>query len=205
MRARSTAEADRFLELLPKDNDQMPLAVRERLARIRQQVEDRAAKAATAATTITLSAKDMPLTEVFAAIEKQTGNKFIDNREQQGDDADAKDARITIELKDEPFWPAIDQILDQAKLGIYSYGGEDALSIVSRDAATTARATASRTTAGRSAWKSLEVQAQRNLRQPQADSRSSSNWKSPGNRGCGRSRSRSRRPICRPRPMAAAS
>src|SRR6476660_4935489 len=70
----STAVADRFLQALPKETEQMPVAVRERLARIRKQVEDRAAKAATAATTITLAAKDMPLKEVIAVIEKQTGN-----------------------------------------------------------------------------------------------------------------------------------
>jgi len=37
----STTQSDRFLHALPKDTDQMPLAVRDRLARIRQQVEDR--------------------------------------------------------------------------------------------------------------------------------------------------------------------
>src|SRR5207248_3699826 len=40
----SAAQSDRFLEALPKDTEQMPLALRDRLARIRQQVEDRAAK-----------------------------------------------------------------------------------------------------------------------------------------------------------------
>src|SRR6266478_4004386 len=55
---KSTAEADHFLQALPKETDQMPVAVRERLAGIRKQVEDRAAKAATASTTITLAAKD---------------------------------------------------------------------------------------------------------------------------------------------------
>src|SRR5215216_1510409 len=67
----STANADHFLQALPKETDQMPVAVRERLARIRKAVEDRAAKAATAATTITLAAKNMPLTEVITTIEKQ--------------------------------------------------------------------------------------------------------------------------------------
>jgi hypothetical protein len=161
----STAQADLLLEALPKESDQMPVAVRERLARIRKQVEERAAKASTAATKVTLSAKDMPLKDVIAAIEKQTGNKFIDNREQQGGFANAKDPRINIELKDERFWPAVDQILDQAKLGIYSYGGKDALSIVSRDPADGARHT-------RAAYNGpfridiTEVQAERSLRQP---------------------------------------
>jgi hypothetical protein len=165
----STAEADRFLAALPKETEQMPVAVRERLARIRNEVEDRAAKAATAATKITLSAKDMPLKDVIAAIEKQTGNKFIDTREQQGDPANAKGPRIDIELKEERFWPAVDKILDQAKLGIYSYGGKDALSIVMRDPADSARHS-------RAAYSGpfridvTEVQAERSLRQPKQTS-----------------------------------
>ncbi len=165
----STTQADRFLQALPKETEQMPVAVRERLSRIRKQVEDRAAKAATAATTITLTAKEMPLKAVIAAIEKQTGNRFIDNREQQGEQANSKDARIDIDFKDEPFWTAVDQIFDQAKLGIYSYGGKDALSIVARDAADSPRHS-------RSAYNGpfrldiTDVQGERSRRQPQQSS-----------------------------------
>src|SRR3954470_21687296 len=36
----STAQSDRLLAALPRDNDQMPLALRDRLSRIRQQLED---------------------------------------------------------------------------------------------------------------------------------------------------------------------
>jgi hypothetical protein len=147
----------------------MPVAVRERLTRIRKQVEDRAAKAATAATTITLNAKGMPLTEVIAAIEKQTGNRFIDNREQQGEQQNAKDVRIDIDLKGELFWPAIDKILDQAKLGIYSYGGKDALSIVARDAADSPRQ-ARAAYIGPFRLGITEVQAERSIRQPKQSS-----------------------------------
>jgi hypothetical protein len=161
----STAEADRFLQALPKETEQMPIAVRERLTRIRKQVEDRAAKAATAATTITLAAKGMPLQEVIAAIEKQTGNRFIDNREQQGEQPNANDVRIDVELKGERFWPAVDKILDQAKLGIYSYGGKDALSIVARDAADGPRQ-ARAAYIGPFRLDITEVQAERSIRQP---------------------------------------
>jgi len=161
----SSAESDRFLQALPKDTDQLPLPVRDRLARIRQQVEDRVARSATAPTSIMLTAKDMPLTQVLAEIEKQTGNHFTDNREQQAERPSAKETRITIDLKNEPFWPALDQILDQAKLGIYSYGGKDALSIVPRDAADgPRRARASYN--GPFRLEITEVQAQRSLRQP---------------------------------------
>lgn len=166
---KSTAEADRFLKALPRDTDQMPVAVRERLARIRRLVEDRAAKAATGATTITLSAKAMPLKEAIAAVEKQTGNKFVDNREQQGDPATTNEAPISIELKDEPFWSGIDQIFDQAKLGIYSYGGKDALAIVGRDSAESPRYKRG-AYSGPFRLDITDVQAQRNLRQPKQTS-----------------------------------
>lgn len=165
----STAQVDNFLQALPKQTDQMPVAVRERLARIRKQVEDRAAKAATAATTITLAAKDMPVAEVIAAIEKQTGNRFIDNREQQGEQTNAKDTRINIELKGEKFWPAVDQILDQAKLGIYAYGGKEALSIVARDAADSPRHKHAAYN-GPFRLDITDVQAERSLRQPKQTS-----------------------------------
>ena len=91
-----------FLELLPEDNDQMPLAVRDRLTNIRHQVEDRIAKSAVVGTKLTLSAKEMPLGEVFAAIEKQTGNRLIDNRQENAAEPAELSGKITIELKDEP-------------------------------------------------------------------------------------------------------
>jgi len=111
----SAAQSDRVLEALPKDSDQMPLALRDRLARIRQQLEDRAAKISTAATTLTLSAKEMPLAEVIAAIEKQTGNRLINNSDQQG--GEGRKVNASIELKNEQFWPALDKILDKVMLG----------------------------------------------------------------------------------------
>jgi hypothetical protein len=165
----TAAATDKLLALLPEDNDQMPLAVRERLSRIRQQLEGRVAKVAVEATTITLSAKEMPLAEVFAAIEKQSGNKMIDNRQQEGDGADGASNGITMELKAEPFWPAIDQILDKGNLGVYSYGGEDALSIVSRASDERPRHGAANY-AGPFRIEILEIQAQRNVRQPQRQS-----------------------------------
>jgi len=159
----TTAQTDRFLASLPPDNDEMPLAVRDRLSRMRRQIEDRAAKGATNGTTITLDAKTMPLADVFKAIEKDTGNKLVDNREEPSDKP------VTITLKDEPFWSAIDQILDQVGLGVYSYGGEEALSIVGRNNEEGPRV-------GQAAYRGplrfevLEVQAQRGQRQPKQQS-----------------------------------
>jgi hypothetical protein len=162
----TTAETDRFLELLPEENDQMPLAVRDRLTNIRRLVEDRTAKSAVVETKLTLSAKDMPLGEVFTAIEKQTGNRLIDNRQENAADPAELSGKLTIELKDEPFWPAIDRILDEADLDIYSYGGEPALSIVSRGMDYGNRHGRA-SYAGPFRLEVLQIQGQRNLRQAQ--------------------------------------
>jgi hypothetical protein len=159
-------DSDQFLELLPAENDAMPLAVRERLRRLRKQVEARMAKSAIAGTTVTLAANDMPLAEVLAAIEKQTANRFIDNRESHANQA--PQPGITLDLKDEAFWPAVDRVLDAAQADIYAYGGEDALSIVARSAGEAPRHGAA-AYSGPFRIAALEVQAQRNLRQPAGD------------------------------------
>jgi len=165
---KSPVETDRFLALLPKESEDMPLALRERLAKIRQQTEKSAAQSSTAGTTITLSAKAMPLAEVFAEIEKQTGNKLVDNREEK-EEPDAQKASATIDLKETAFWPAIDQILDQQSLGVYSYGGGDALSIVSTGS-NGGKRFGSAQYSGPFRIEVTEVQAQRNLRQPNEQS-----------------------------------
>jgi hypothetical protein len=159
----TTTQTDHFLASLPPDSDQMPLAVRDRLSRIRRQVEDRAAKGATNGTTVTLDAKSMPLAEVFKEIEKQTGNKLVDNREEQSDKL------VTITLKDEPFWSALDKILDQVGLGIYSYGGEEALSIVGRSPEEGPRV-GQAVYRGPLRFEVLQVEAQRGRRQPKQQS-----------------------------------
>jgi hypothetical protein len=74
--------------------------------------------------------------------------------------------KVTIELKGEPFWPAVDKLLDQTGLGVYNYGGENALSIVSRDMQDGNRF-GNASYSGPFRLEILEIQAQRNLRQAQ--------------------------------------
>ncbi len=159
------ASVDRFLAVLPADSDQLPLAVRDRLVRIRRQVEDRAAKGAISPATVTLAAKAMPILEALQAIDKQTGNKIVDHRRPAGDGAAANEPRVTVAFKNEPYWSAIDKLLDEAQLGVYSYAGDDALAIVEREPGDGPRV-------GRAAYSGpfrievLEVQSQRSLRKP---------------------------------------
>jgi hypothetical protein len=160
-----TAEVDRFLELLPEASDEMPLAVRERLTRIRHAVEDRAAKAATTGTTVTLGGESLRLDDACAAILKQTGNRLAI----RSDDEVAQSRRLKFSFQNEPFWSAVDQILDAAGKDVYNYAGDNALSIVDRDPDDGPRF-------GRACYRGpfrlevLEVQAQRSLRSPQRKS-----------------------------------
>lgn len=161
----TSVSVDRLLSALPEESDQMPLAVRERLARIRRQVQDRAAKAVVSATTVTLDADQMPLADVFAEIEEQTGNRFKDQRGEFGNAAAANQPPVTISFDNEPYWSAVDQLLDQVGLGVYTYAGDDALAIVSRGDGAAARF-GQAVYSGPFRMEIMEIQAQRDLRQP---------------------------------------
>ena len=166
--AGTTADSvDRFLAVLPAGNDQMPLAVRERLTRIRTGIEDRAAKAALGGTTVTLDAKSMPVWEALKAIEKQTGNRVVDHRQRSLDDANQ--ATVTVAFDDEPYWAAVDELLDQANLGIYAYAGEDALAVVPRDRGAVPRHDAA-AYQGPFRIAAMEIQTQRNLQRADRNS-----------------------------------
>jgi len=131
MAGTAAGPSDRVLELLPAPTPEMPLAVRDRLTRIRQQIEDGSAKAATAGTTITLAANQMSLADALASIQKQTGNKLLDKRAQFGAAEGTPATTVTLDVKDAPFWSAVDQLLDAAKLGVYNYG-EEGLAVIPR-------------------------------------------------------------------------
>jgi hypothetical protein len=158
----SAASVDRFVATLPPDSDQMPLAIRERLKQIRRQVEVRAAKAAVDVTTVTLSADRMPLTEILTAIEKQTGNRLLDHRQLASDDSVAP-PKLTVNFKGVSFWDALDQVLDQANLGIYNYAGDDALAVVDREAGDGSRRVAA-VYSGPFRLEVLDILAQQSLR-----------------------------------------
>jgi hypothetical protein len=161
----TTSQSDKLLELIPVPNEQMPLAVRDRLTRIRQQIEDAAAKAAVVGTKLTLAANQLPLAEAIAAIQKQTGNRLLDKREQFGAAEGGPPVTVTVNVQNEPFWPAIDRLLDSARLGVYNYGGEDGLALIPRGADDGPRF-GQAVYHGPFRLEVLQIEALRNLRQP---------------------------------------
>lgn len=115
---------------LPTLGPQTPAEVRNRIARVRAALVSAAVEAATKPTIVTLSG-EMPLSEAMKAVEKQTGNKFVDYRDRFNQEE--RDPKIKVELKNAPFWKAMDTILDAAELTIYNFDEESgALAYVAR-------------------------------------------------------------------------
>ena len=159
----TTATAgQRLLDELPKPTDQMPAAVREALTQIRKLTADRLAKLATNESRVTLDVVQAPLEDILAEIEKQTGNRLVDLRKQFGQKADGR--LITIDFDNAPFWEAMDLLLDEAGLGVYSYSGESALGLVGRQPGVSPRSAAA-AYAGPLRIEAVRIVATRNLRQ----------------------------------------
>jgi hypothetical protein len=163
----SPNSGDAFLDKLPKPNDQMPQEVQARLAHVASEVRSRMAKQAIEATHVTLDVKEAPLAEVLEAIEKQTGNHVIDYREKFGQEGGEK--KITVKVDNEPFWSAMDKVLDAAQMSPYAFSGEDMLALVDREPGVLRRA-------GRAVYsgpfriEATNVSAQRGLRSPDQSS-----------------------------------
>ena len=114
-----------MLDLLPPMTDRTPAEVRQRLGRVREQLQRQAADAAADASTITLRADAMPLSKIIAAFQQQSGNAIIDGRGRFGQPA--TDPPLKVKFDKTPFWPALDQVLDQAgltRLSVFRAAGD---------------------------------------------------------------------------------
>jgi len=118
------------LDLLPAPTDRTSAEVRERLARVRQKLQQAAVESSVKPSLIMLDAESMPLSKVLSALEEQSGNKIVDYRERFGQPA--SDPALKVHFDKTPFWQALDQVLDQANLTVYPYADEPGLNIVGR-------------------------------------------------------------------------
>lgn len=133
--AREAAEQSLFdlgpkaLEHLPEPTARMSAEVKQRLARVRGKLEKAQADSNKEATRVTLS-DEMKLSEAIDAIGKQTGNALYLSL--SGEDDAPGDKKFTFAIQDEPFWQALDKVLDQAELSVNAYGDQTGLAIVQR-------------------------------------------------------------------------
>ena len=109
------------LDFLPENTDRLSAEAGQRLDRVREKLEKSEAENSLEPTVVTLSG-EKPLSEVLAAIEQQTGNKIVDLRSEFGQDVG--DPKLKVDFNKTPFWPALDQVLDDAELTIYPYASE---------------------------------------------------------------------------------
>ena len=154
------------LEHLPQPGDRDPPEVTQRVQRIRQKLQRAMVEKATQASRITLKGDEMPLSEVLAAVEKQTGNKVVDLRQRFG--PAGEDPKLAVDFDNEPFWPTVDRILDQAELSLYAYGEEKALNVVSRPQEQLPRSDGA-FYSGPFRFEPIRVEAVRDLRNPMGE------------------------------------
>ncbi len=152
----------RIIELLPETNDRLSPEVQLRIDRISQVLRQARIASLTEPRNVTLGESAMKLTEVFAAIEEQTGNAIIDYREEFGQPSD--DATVEVDFDNTTFWQALDNVLDQAALTVYSYGGEPGLTIVTSSSTVSRRTLADYQGAFR--FEPVDILAQRNFGEP---------------------------------------
>ena len=148
----------------------MPLAVRERLARIRDEGRRPGSEGGrSTATTVTLDAKGMPAWDALAAIEKQTGNRVVDHRE-QGGDAAASQPTVTATFKDEPYWSAVDRVARSGESRRLRLRRRRRRWRSSNARRATDRGRATAIYGGPFRIEAIEIQAQRNLRKADRNS-----------------------------------
>jgi hypothetical protein len=124
-------EAAELLKLIPEPNDNMPPAVRQRVVTIRRTLEARLAREATDGAKVTIEAINWKLSDVLAKLQEESGNRIVDGRAQF--DQEITDPEILLTAEDMFFWEALDQVLDQARLSINNYAGEDVISLMQRE------------------------------------------------------------------------
>ena len=117
------------LEYLPELNDRVPAETRQRLGRVRLRLERERATAQSEPTRVTLTGR-LPLSAILTSLQEQTGNEIIDHRRQFGQAP--HDPKLDVDLQNEAFWPALDQVLDLAELTVYPYARQTGLALVSR-------------------------------------------------------------------------
>ncbi len=152
------------LDLLPPAAERMSAEVQQRLARVRQKLQRLAADAAARPSTITLRADAMPLSKILAAFGQQSGNTIVDSREKLGQPV--TDPNLKVKFDKTPFWPALDQLLDQAGLTLYPFAEQAGLNVVAAPGQATVARTGRGCYVGPFRIEPVEVIARRELRQP---------------------------------------
>jgi len=153
-----------ILGLLPEAPERVSAEVARRVERVRHKLQRAMAESAGQASLVTLRG-ELPLSEILAKIEEQTGNKIVFRDRNLAPGEQAGDPKLNVDFDKTPFWRALDRVLDQASLGSYPYGEQKAVYVV--PGAGTGAAPAGRTSYnGPFRFQAVMIQSQRDLRDP---------------------------------------
>ncbi|MEN0109897.1 MAG: hypothetical protein AAF805_04165, partial [Planctomycetota bacterium] len=119
-----------LLAELPADGPGVPPRVAAALGRVRALAQRRLGELATSGTSVTLDVVQAPLDEVLGELHRQTGNRVTDARERFGEAG--RPVPVTLDVTGEPFWSAVDRLLDAARLSVYPYSVEGELLLTAR-------------------------------------------------------------------------
>lgn len=114
------------LPLLPRETPVMSAEMRQRLQRVRSQLEAAWASQAMVASRVSLQG-EMDLAAALEQLQHATGNtltgyELFANRP------------VSLDARQRPFWEVLDQVLDQAQLTLYPYAGHgECLRIMTRE------------------------------------------------------------------------
>lgn len=154
---------DDILTMLPAIDPSTPAEVKDRLIRVRTTLEKLAASQSAEASRITVQGTKT-LGEFFQLVQEQTQNELVDYRSQLGQQDSS--LKVDLDFNDTPFFEALDQVLDQAGLSVYNFGGEQRkLALISKPANESPRADKA-SYSGPFRIEPTEIFAQRNLRNP---------------------------------------
>ncbi len=105
------------LDVLPRGTTKLSAEVKQRLVRVRQQLELAFAKSAAKASLITIPAGERPLSEVLWELTKQGNAPLVDAR-RESSPTPPGDPRIRVAFDNTPFWQALDKTLDAADVSL---------------------------------------------------------------------------------------
>lgn len=151
-----------ILSLLPDDDTAVSAEVRHRVSRVRSELQRERSVRVERASRVSLEVQGVPLAEVMAELERQTGNKAVFG---QGVQKQTERGPVDIALQDVPYWRAMDRILDLAALTTYHFSRDPAVILVPaapRQASRFGRACYS----GPFRFEAVRVDAFRELRKP---------------------------------------
>jgi len=132
--ARETATASliklgpKILPLLPDAATVKSTERKDRLEKIRAALREKGNEINSAASSVTITGKGIRLSEALQQLQKQTGNPITDLREQLG--AEVTNPALDLEIKDKPFFEALDIIARLAEVSISFSTGDGSIGIM---------------------------------------------------------------------------